>query len=35
MTIDIRDEGGDASVCEADVINPADCQGLVETARAR
>jgi NAD(P)-dependent dehydrogenase (short-subunit alcohol dehydrogenase family) len=22
-------------VCEADVINPADCQGLVETARAR
>jgi NAD(P)-dependent dehydrogenase (short-subunit alcohol dehydrogenase family) len=31
----IRDEGGDASVCEADVITPADCQGMVETARAR
>src|SRR6266540_7389912 len=31
----IRDEGGDASVFEADVINPADCQGMVETARAR
>jgi NAD(P)-dependent dehydrogenase (short-subunit alcohol dehydrogenase family) len=31
----IYDEGGDASVCVADVINPADCQGMVDTARAR
>jgi len=31
----IREEGGEASVCAADVINPADCQGMVETARAR
>jgi NAD(P)-dependent dehydrogenase (short-subunit alcohol dehydrogenase family) len=31
----IRDEGGDASVCVADVINTADCQGMVDTARAR
>jgi NAD(P)-dependent dehydrogenase (short-subunit alcohol dehydrogenase family) len=31
----IREEGGEASVFEADVIKPADCQGMVETARAR
>jgi hypothetical protein len=31
----IHDEGGDASVCAAAVINPADCQGMVDTARAR
>jgi NAD(P)-dependent dehydrogenase (short-subunit alcohol dehydrogenase family) len=31
----IRDEGGDASVVEADVRNPADCQAMVDTARAR
>jgi NAD(P)-dependent dehydrogenase (short-subunit alcohol dehydrogenase family) len=31
----VRGEGGDASVCEADVSNPADCQGMVETVRSR
>jgi NAD(P)-dependent dehydrogenase (short-subunit alcohol dehydrogenase family) len=31
----IREEGGAASVCEADVTNPSACQGLVETARVR
>jgi NAD(P)-dependent dehydrogenase (short-subunit alcohol dehydrogenase family) len=31
----IREEGGDASVYEADVTNPADCQGMVETVRSR
>jgi len=31
----IGEEGGEASVCEADVTNAADCQGMVETAKAR
>jgi NAD(P)-dependent dehydrogenase (short-subunit alcohol dehydrogenase family) len=31
----IREEGGDAAVFAADVTNPADCQGMVETTRAR
>jgi NAD(P)-dependent dehydrogenase (short-subunit alcohol dehydrogenase family) len=31
----IRDEGGDASVYEADVTRPADCQAMVESVRAR
>jgi NAD(P)-dependent dehydrogenase (short-subunit alcohol dehydrogenase family) len=31
----IRDEGGDASVREADGTTPADCQGMVETVRSR
>ena len=31
----IRAEGGEASVFEADVTNPADCQGMVETVRSR
>jgi NAD(P)-dependent dehydrogenase (short-subunit alcohol dehydrogenase family) len=31
----IREEGGEASVCAADVTNPVDCQGMVDTVRSR
>lgn len=31
----IRDEGGEASVCEADITRAADCQAMVDAAKAR
>lgn len=31
----VREEGGEATVCEADVTNAADCQRIVEAAKAR
>lgn len=31
----IRDEGGEASVCEADITQASDCQSMVETAVKR